>query len=94
MISDKNPIFCIDSYGLVLYIVCSFWCIPTQFLESDSMRPSAGFEARKDRVSEKKGLRNAARGNPVKIRNCPAAVSGNEHRHEALVREIYPGSDG
>jgi hypothetical protein len=34
-----------------------------------------------------------ATGNPVGIRDCPAAVSGNERRHEALGL-ISLGSDG
>ncbi len=36
--------------------------------------------------------RNPARGNPVGIRDCPAAVSGNDRRHRAL--GTRPGSDG
>src|SRR5689334_17135401 len=30
-----------------------------------------------------------ARGNPVWVRDCPAAVSGNDRRHEALDREVW-----
>ena len=30
-----------------------------------------------------------ARGNPVRVRDCPAAVSGNDRRHTALDREIW-----
>jgi hypothetical protein len=33
------------------------------------------------------------RGNPVQIRDCPAAVSGNDRRHHALDRTGL-GSDG
>jgi hypothetical protein len=33
-----------------------------------------------------------ARGNPVRVRDCPAAVSGNDRRHQAL--GFGPGSDG
>ena len=33
-----------------------------------------------------------ARGNPVGSRDCPAAVSGNDRRHEAL--SVSLGSDG
>jgi len=33
-----------------------------------------------------------ARGNPVGVRDCPAAVNGNERRHEALDASL--GSDG
>ena len=29
-------------------------------------------------------VRAGARGNPVRVRDCPAAVSGNERRHDAL----------
>ena len=32
------------------------------------------------------------RGNPVRSRDCPAAVSGNDRRHEALGASL--GSDG
>ncbi len=35
-----------------------------------------------------------ARGNPVGIRDCPAAVSGNDRRHTHWVRNTGPGSDG
>jgi hypothetical protein len=28
--------------------------------------------------------RDEARGNPVRVRDCPAAVSGNDRRHDAL----------
>jgi hypothetical protein len=37
--------------------------------------------------------RAGARGNPVGIRDCPAAVSGNDRRHMHWVRE-HLGSDG
>jgi hypothetical protein len=33
-----------------------------------------------------------ARGNPVGVRDCPAAVNGNDRRHEALGHGL--GSDG
>ncbi len=38
-------------------------------------------------------LRPEARGNPVEIRDCPAAVSGNDSRHDALGAP-HLGSDG
>jgi hypothetical protein len=36
--------------------------------------------------------RDEARGNPVGFRDCPAAVSGNDRRHDAL--GVSLGSDG
>ena len=34
--------------------------------------------------SDRQPRRDEARGNPVRIRDCPAAVSGNDRRHTAL----------